>query len=84
MIDEDEVGLQEKPEDTRYIPTLLLLGLRTLESTCASRLKAPSGCVIYPGQVAPTTRSLIVVPPRPKEGVFKVFEPKRVDSLLLP
>ena len=46
MIDEDEVGLQEKPEDTRYIPTLLLLGLRTLESTCASRLKAPSGCVI--------------------------------------
>ena len=29
--------------------------------------------VKYPGQVAPTTGSLILVPPRPKEEVFKVF-----------
>ena len=36
------------------------------------------------GQVAPTTGSLMLVPPRSKEEVFKVFEPKRVDSLLLP
>ena len=37
-----------------------------------------------PRQVTPTTGSLILIPPRPKEAVFKVFEPKQVDSLLLP
>ena len=104
MIDEDEVGLQEKPEDTRYIkkdyigirpeapgvrakdliPTLPLFGLRTRESAGASRLKAHSGCVKYPGQVAPKTGSLILVPPRHKEEVFKVVEPKLVESILLP
>ena len=54
------------------------------ESAGASRLKAPSGGVKYPGQVAPTTGSLIVVPPRPKEEVFKVVEPKLVERILLP
>ena len=57
-----------------------------------SRLKAPNGggggaeegCVKCPGQVAPTTGSLVLVPPRPKYEVFKVFEPKRVGSLPLP
>ena len=38
-----------------------------------SQLMAPSGEVENPGQVAPTTRSLILVPPTPKEEVFKVF-----------
>ena len=60
MIDEDEVGLKEKPVREKYvIPTLPLLGLRTRESAGASRLKAPSGGVKYPGQVAPTTESLL-------------------------
>ena len=102
MIDEDEVGLKEKPEDTRYIkkieinpeasgvwakdliPILPLLGLRTRESAGASRLKAPSGGVKYPGLVAPTTGSLILVPPRHKEEAFKVFEYKLVERILLP
>ena len=80
MIDEDEVGLKENPEYTRYIeirpeapgvrandviPTLPLLGLWNRESTVASRMKAHSGGVKYPGQVAPTTGSLILVPPEP-------------------
>ena len=34
--------------------------------------------------VSPTTGSFIMISPRPKEEVFKVFEHKRVDSLLLP
>ena len=44
------------------IPTLSLLGLRTRDSADASSLKAPSGEVKNPAQVAPTTRSLILVP----------------------
>ena len=40
------------------------------ESAGASRLKAPSGGVQYPSQVAPTTGSLTVVPPRPKAAIF--------------
>ena len=57
------------------------------ESTGASHLKAPSRGVQCLRQVAPTTGSNLwssPPPPRPKEEVFKVFEPKRVDSLLLP
>ena len=46
--------------------------LRTRQSAGASRLKAS------------TIGSLILVPPTPKEKVFKVFELKRVDSLLPP
>ena len=42
-----------------------------------------AGGVKYPGQVAPTAGSLILVPPRPKE-VFKVCEPKLVERILLP
>ena len=54
----DEVDLKEKPEYTRnIIPTLPLLGLRTRESAGASLLKAPSGGVKCPGQVAPTAGS---------------------------
>ena len=67
--------LQRQLEPLEY-PTLPLLGLRTWKSAGMSRLKEPSGEVKYPGQVAPTTRSLILVHPRPKEEVFKVFEPK--------
>ena len=48
------------------------------------RLGKVQVCVKYPGQVAPTTGSLILVPPRPKEEVFKVFEPKLVERILLP
>ena len=60
--------------------------LRTRESACASRLKAPSGGGggWNPGQVAPASRSLILVPPSLKEVVFKVVEPKLVDRLSLP
>ena len=63
------------------IPTLPFLGLWTAG---ASRLKVPSEGVKYPGQVAPTTGSLIFVPPRPKEEVFKVVEPKLVERILIP
>ena len=43
------------------------------ESTGVSRLKAPSGEVKNPGQVAPTTGSLILFPPPPPTPkVFKV------------
>ena len=38
-------------------PNFSIIGLRTRESTGASRLKAPSGEVKKSGQVAPTTRS---------------------------
>ena len=50
----------------------------------ASHLKAHSGGVKYPGQVAPATGSFILVPPRPMEEVFKVFEPKLVERILPP
>ena len=84
-IGEDEVGLKEKtrrhqihqkdyieirPEAPEVrakdlIPNFAVIGT-------ASRLKAPtcSEGVKNPGHVAPTTRSLILVPPRPKEEVF--------------
>ena len=49
------------------IPTLPLLGLRTREGAGSSRLKAQSGGVKYPVQVAPTTGSLILgFPPDPR------------------
>ena len=53
------------------IPTLPLLGLWTRESAGASRLKAPSGGVKYPGQVAPTTGPFILVPPDPRRMCSK-------------
>ena len=62
-------GVQAKD----LMPALPLLGLRTRECAGAARLKARSGGVKYPGQVAPTTGPLILVPPRPKEEVFTVF-----------
>ena len=82
-IDEDEVGLKEKPEEHKkdyikirpeaqrvwakdLIPTWPLLGLRTQESAGASHMKAPSGGVKYPGQMVPTTGSLILVHPDPR------------------
>ena len=61
MIDEDEVGLKEKPEDFPrvYSPNNCEVQVRT------SRLKAPGEKVKNPGQVAPTW-SLVLVSPRPQ------------------
>ena len=86
MIDEDEVGLKEKPEDTRYIKKEYIKirpeapGVRAKEhlipnreSTGVSYLKAPSGCVKCPGHVAPTTGSKIAPPPPPTQGGVKRF-----------
>ena len=52
-----------------YLPYNLML-----RHTFFDAMKYPK----KPGQVVHTTRSLILVPPRPKEEVFKVFESKRV------
>ena len=75
MIDEDEVGLKEKPDTSKRLhqnktrstgsagegldPKFAIIG-----TAGASGLKAPSRGVKYPGQVAPTTGSLILVPPQ--------------------
>ena len=41
--DEDEVGLKEKPEDTRYTNLLPSLGLPTQTSAGASSPRVPTG-----------------------------------------
>ena len=96
----DEVGLKEKPEDTKihqkdYMEIRSEAPGGTLSQLCdywdctrgKCRCVTPegtySGGLKYHGQVAPTTGSLILVPPRPKE-MFKVFEPKLVERILLP
>ena len=93
MINEDEVDLKEKPEENitsiknpkHWIPNFAIImncGLGKVHVRHAWRHLAGGGW--NPGQVAPATRSLILVPPRLKEAVFKVVEPKLVDRLLLP
>ena len=55
-----------------FIPTFAIIGnCRLGESAGASRLKAPSGEVKNPGQVAPTTGSLISVLPDPRRRCSK-------------
>ena len=66
------------------IPTLPLLGVRTRESAGASHLKAPSGKVKHPGQVAPTSACLILVPPRPKEEVERILLPSYDFVIMVP
>ena len=76
----EEPGVRAKELESQLLP---LLGLRTRKSAGASSLRAHSGCVKCPGQVGPTTGCCgSPPPPQPKEEVFKVFEPKRVDSFL--
>ena len=64
-------------------PNLLQsLGLRTPTSAGASSLRVPTGMwnVLVGGRLQLGLRFWF--PPRPKEEVFNVFEPKLVDSLL--
>ena len=101
MIDEDEVGLKEKPEDTRYIKkinktrstgsadkgTLSQFAIIGTAGSGKCRCHAwqhlagvwniPASWRLQPGLK-------LWFPTRHKEEVFKVFEPKQVDRLLLP
>ena len=58
------------------------LGLRTQTSAGTSNLRVPTGMwnVLAGGRLQLGLK--ILVPPRPKEVLFNVFEPKLVDSLL--
>ena len=60
------------------------LGLRTQTSAGASSLRVPTGVwnVLAGGRLQLGLKLWSPPPPRPKEEVFKVFEPKLVGSLL--
>ena len=62
-------------------PNFTIIGTAESAVEGALSLKAHSGGVKCPGQVAPTT-GLKLWFPQTQRGAFNIFEPKQVDSLL--